>query len=60
MKNVYTRLASSGNASKNIANLNLYNLNGRNHPTFSEGTPFVGSVLSRKKSHSIVYLTNQT
>jgi len=44
---------------KNLANLNIYNLNRRNHTRF-DGTPFVGPVLSPTKSHSIISLANQT
>jgi len=39
---------------KNIANLNLYNLNRRDHLTFSDGTRFVGPVLSPTKSHYLI------
>jgi len=44
----------------NIIDLNVYNLNRRNHPTFSDGKPFVGPVLSPAKSHPIISLASQT
>jgi len=34
--------------------MRIYNLNRRTHPTFSDGTPFVGPLLSLTRSNSII------
>jgi len=63
-KSFYTRLASTSNAKHSKSqSLQPKQKKPRNRnigsQTFSNGTPFVGPVLSPTKSHSIISLANQ-